>query len=263
MLSIQGIVVQFKGRPPSVNRVSFDILRGETLGLVGESGCGKTTLARALLGLVPVQAGSATLYPESEDQPVDLARLSRPGMRMSRRHIQMVFQEPRSSLDPRWKAGDAIAEPLRAFRLAEGEAAQHRVRQLLELVGLPGRVYDSYPHELSGGEAQRVAIARSLAPYPVMLVADEPTSALDVSVQAQIMNLLARVQRELHLTCLFISHDLRVVSHASDRVAVMRQGRVIELAEARKVYEDPSMPYTRSLLAAADRLRPSWRSRRD
>ena len=228
----------------AVDGVTIDIFRGETLGLVGESGCGKSTLGRAVLRLIEPTAGQV-LYRNR-----DLAHLSGRELRNERRHLQIIFQDPYASLNPRMTIGQIVGEPLETFRLARGEEAEQRVQELLETVGLSKRFIKRYPHEFSGGQRQRIGIARSLAVDPDFIVADEPISALDVSIQAQIMNLLQRLQREKNLTYLFISHDLRAIRHVSDRVAVMYLGKLVEIAAARTIYEEPLMPYTKALISA-------------
>ncbi len=228
----------------SVDGVSLDIHRGETLGLVGESGCGKTTFGRALLRLVE-PTGGRVLFKD-----VDITALSPGALRRERRHMQMIFQDPYASLDPRMTVGQIIAEPIDTFRLARGAERQASVRELMNVVGLNERFVNRYPHEFSGGQQQRIGIARALAAQPDFIVADEPISALDVSIQAQIINLIEKLQRERHLTYLFISHDLRAVRHTSTRVAVMYLGKIVELGGARRVYDAPLMPYTRALISA-------------
>src|SRR6266536_1506537 len=228
----------------AVDGVTLDIYRGETLGLVGESGCGKSTLGRAILRLTEPTSGQV-LYHDR-----DLAHLSSKELREHRRHLQIIFQDPYASLNPRMTVGQIVGEPLETFRLARGEEAERRVQELLETVGLSRRFIRRYPHEFSGGQRQRIGIARALAVDPDFIVADEPISALDVSIQAQIMNLLDRLRREKNLTYLFISHDLRAIRHVSDRVAVMYLGKIVELAEAKAIYSNPLMPYTRALISA-------------
>ena len=228
----------------AVDGVSIDIKRRETLGLVGESGCGKSTLGRAVLRLTEPTAGKV-LY-----RGKDLAHLSGRELREQRRHLQIIFQDPYASLNPRMTIGQIVREPLDTFRLASGREAERRVQELLETVGLSKRFIKRYPHEFSGGQRQRIGIARALAVDPDFIVADEPISALDVSIQAQIMNLLERLQRQKNLTYLFISHDLRAIRHVSDRVAVMYLGRLVEVGGAKTVYEDPLMPYTKALISA-------------
>src|ERR1700694_2126055 len=219
----------------AVENVTLDIYPGETVGLVGESGCGKSTLGRAILRLTEPSSGQV-LYRNR-----DLARLSRRELRKHRRHLQIIFQDPYASLNPRMNVGQIVGEPLDTFRIAKGREAELRVQELLETVGLSKRFIKRYPHEFSGGQRQRIGIARALAVDPEFIVADEPISALDVSIQAQIMNLLANLQRQKNLTYLFISHDLRAIRHVSDRVAVMYLGKIVELAPARTVYTNPLM----------------------
>ncbi|HLA10478.1 MAG TPA: oligopeptide/dipeptide ABC transporter ATP-binding protein [Pyrinomonadaceae bacterium] len=232
------------GEVKAVDGVTIDIYEGETLGLVGESGCGKTTLGRAILRLTEPTSGSV-LY-----RGTDLAHLSGRALREQRRHLQVIFQDPYASLNPRMTVGQIVGEPLYTFGLARGKVAEQRVQELLETVGLSRRFIKRYPHEFSGGQRQRIGLARALAVEPEFLVADEPISALDVSIQAQIMNLLQRLQAEKNLTYLFISHDLRAIRHISDRVAVMYLGKLVEIAEARRIYEEPLMPYTKALISA-------------
>ncbi|MBX5478294.1 MAG: ATP-binding cassette domain-containing protein [Pyrinomonas methylaliphatogenes] len=228
----------------AVDGVTLAVRSGETLGLVGESGCGKSTLGRAILRLIEPTGGQIIFRGR------DLARLSREEMRRERRHLQMIFQDPYASLNPRLTVRDIIAEPLETFGLTRGLETEERVRDLMRKVGLSPRFIKRYPHEFSGGQRQRIGIARALALNPKLIVADEPISALDVSIQAQIMNLLKRLQREFDLTYLFISHDLRAVRYVSDRIAVMYLGKIVELAEARAIYEEPLMPYTKALISA-------------
>jgi oligopeptide transport system ATP-binding protein len=226
VLSVRDLSVHFalppRGTVHAVDAVSFDIAQGETLGLVGESGCGKTTLGRTILRLQKATSGQV-LY---RDQPLT------GDMRPFRRHMQMIFQDPYASLDPRMSVRAILAEPLHALRIDASGDVLARVQQLLNLVGLSSHFARRYPHEFSGGQRQRIGIARALAADPDFIVADEPISALDVSIQAQILNLLERLQDQLKLTYLFISHDLRAVQHISDRIAVMYLGEIVELAPA-------------------------------
>lgn len=249
LVSIRDLKVHFdlggKRIVKAVDGVSLDIYERETLGLVGESGCGKSSLGRAILRLTEPTAGQV-LY-----RDLDLGRLSRKQMREQRRHLQIIFQDPYASLNPRMTVGQIVGEPLETFGLAKGREAEERVQELLETVGLSKRFVKRYPHEFSGGQRQRIGIARALAVDPVFIVADEPISALDVSIQAQIMNLLEKLRREKNLTYLFISHDLRAIRHVSDRVAVMYLGKLVEIGDARTVYEEPLMPYTKALISAA------------
>lgn len=228
----------------AVDGVSFEIERGETLGLVGESGCGKSSVGRALVRLLKPAAGQVMF------EGRDLAQLSNREMRSVRRRVQMIFQDPYASLNPRMTAGEIIAEPLRAFGLVSGSARGARVRALMDAVGLAPSTASKLPREFSGGQRQRIGIARALAAEPDLIIADEPLAALDVSIQAQILNLLARLKAERGLTFLFISHDLRAVRHIAERVAVMYLGRLVEVGPAEEVFRHPLAPYTRTLLEA-------------
>jgi oligopeptide/dipeptide ABC transporter ATP-binding protein len=252
-----GLLQRETGRVRAVQDVSFSIGRGETLALVGESGCGKTTVSRCILRALPPTAGAIRFSPEP-GRTIDVAPLSRRALRPLRRHIQMIFQDPYASLNPRMMVGDIIAEPL----LVNGVPAaqrQVRVRELLDLVGLPAAARTRFPHAFSGGQRQRIGIARALALDPTLVIADEPVSALDVSVQAQIINLLLDLQDRLRLSMLFVAHDLGVVRHVSDRVAVMYVGRIVETAPTAALYMRPRHPYTEALLAAVPKPDPAMR----
>jgi oligopeptide transport system ATP-binding protein len=269
LISIRDLQVFFKGSGGgflsrtgstvvrAVDGVSLDINRGETLGLVGESGCGKSTLGKAILRLTNPTGGNVMYNGK------DLAHLSNGEMREQRRNLQMIFQDPYASLNPRMTVGGIIGEPIRTFGLANGESAEKRVQDLMETVGLSRRFIKRYPHEFSGGQRQRIGIARALAVDPEFIVADEPISALDVSIQAQIMNLLERLQAEKNLTYLFISHDLRAVRHLSDRVAVMYLGKIVELADGAQIYKQPLHPYSQALISAVPVPDPEIEAKRE
>jgi oligopeptide transport system ATP-binding protein len=238
------------GTVKAVDGVTLSIGRGEVVGLVGESGCGKSTLARTILQLVPTTDGAVVL------EGRNLSELSSRQLVAARRHLQMVFQDPYASLNPRMTVFDTLAEPLRVHRVCASADIPARVSELMKLVGLAPRFMQKYPHEFSGGQRQRIAIARALALEPRIIIADEPVSALDVSIQAQILNLLSQLCRTMNLSLIFIAHDLSVVKHISDRVAVMYLGKIVELGRAVDVIERPLHPYTRALVSAIPRPNP-------
>jgi oligopeptide transport system ATP-binding protein len=240
----RGLILRRGGAIRAVDGVSFDILRGETLGLVGESGCGKSTTGRAILHVYRPTAGSVVFEGE------DLTQLEEDDLRATRRRMQMIFQDPYASLNPRMKVGDIVGEPLIVHNLFSGKARRERVQELLKVVGLNPQYVNRHPHEFSGGQRQRIGIARALAAQPDFIVCDEPISALDVSIRAQVINLLEDLQDQFHLTYLFIAHDLSVVRHISDRVAVMYLGKIVELTDRKELYENPLHPYTQALLSA-------------
>ena len=252
----KGVFARQVGSVKAVNDVSFDVARGETLGVVGESGCGKTTTGRTILRLIEPTSG------EVRFEGRDVRSMGTSELRALRREMQIIFQDPVSSLNPRMTVGAIIREGLTIHELAEGAAAVARVRQLLEEVGLRAEYSNRYPHEFSGGQRQRIGIARALSVEPKFIVCDEPVSALDVSVQAQVINLLGDLQREHDLTYMFIAHDLSVVEHIADRVAVMYLGKVVELATSDDLYREPLMPYTQALLSAVPVADPKARKDR-
>jgi len=241
----RGLLIQRKvGAIKAVDGISFDIKRGETLGLVGESGCGKSTTGRALLQLYRPTSGD--VFFEGDN----LTKLSGERLRRMRRRMQMIFQDPYASLNPRMTVGDIIGEPLVVHNISSGQARRERVQELLRIVGLNPYFVNRYPHEFSGGQRQRIGVARALAVQPDFIVCDEPISALDVSIQAQIINLLEELQGQFNLTYLFIAHDLSVVRHISDRIAVMYLGKIVELTDRKTLYDKPLHPYTQALLSA-------------
>ena len=277
LLDVQDLVVKFPvfggvlmrrvGEVEAVKGISFQLHRGETLGLVGESGCGKTTVGRAIINILRamsyrVEISGRVLYHHASGV-VDLAPLTRKQMRPYRADIQMVFQDPYSSLNPRKTVDQIVGEPLRIHtKMSRAERAE-RVRWLLEKVGLSARHVNRYPHEFSGGQRQRIGIARALATNPKIVIADEPVSALDVSIQAQVINLMQDLQEEFGLSYIFIAHDLSVVRHISNRIAVMSWGNIVEIGPAERIYQHPEHPYSKTLLAAAPRPDPAFnRARR-
>ncbi len=246
----RGLLQRTVGHHKAVDGVSFTIGRGQTLGLVGESGCGKTTVGRTLLGLQPATGGKVFFDGK------DVFAQGASAMRQLRRQMQIIFQDPGGSLNPRMRVGRIVGEPLEVHGMASGEELRERVESLLERCGLWRAAADRYPHEFSGGQRQRIGIARALALGPRLIVCDEPTSALDVSVQSQILNLLADLQQEFGLSYLFISHDMAVIHHVCDRIAVMKEGRIVEEGSRDQIISNPQHPYTQRLLLAVPECDP-------
>ena len=240
----KGVFRRQVGAVKAVDGISFDILKGETLGLVGESGCGKSTAGRVILQLYSATAGNVSFKGQ------DLMSLNKEDLRKQRPHMQMIFQDPQDSLNPRMTVGSIISEPLVEHGKFKGSERRERVEQLLESVGMNREFTNRYPHEFSGGQRQRIGIARALALSPELIICDEPIAALDVSIQAQVVNLLEDLQEEYGLTYLFISHDLSMIRHIADRVAVMYLGRIVELTDSETLYSTPQHPYTQALLSA-------------
>ncbi len=257
----RGFLKRLVGHVKAVDGVSFHIMEGETLGLVGESGCGKTTTGRCLLRAVPPTAGDV-FFEDPQLGRVNVCELDHEQLVAVRRNMRMIFQDPYASLNPRMTLLDIVGAPLRAMNIAKGQELEDRVAEMLRMVGLSPEYMRRYPHAFSGGQRQRIGLARALAPYPKFVVCDEPVSALDVSVQAQILNLMQDLQEKMGLTYLFVAHDLSVVAHISDRVAVMYVGKIVELAQTSELFLRPRHPYTEALMSAIPLPNPTPREKR-
>ena len=256
----EGFMKRVVGQVKAVDGVTFSVKRQETLGLIGESGCGKTTVGRSILRAIEPTSGE--IYLHDDGRKVDICALSKSELRAFRRHMQMIFQDPYSSLNPRMTVFSIVAEPLIVNRIARGAELEDRVAELLRVVGLDPQFMRRYPHAFSGGQRQRIGVARALALNPKLIIGDEPVSALDVSVQAQVLNLLQELQEKMGLTYLFISHDLAVVEHISDRVAIMYVGQIVELADEETLFASPRHPYTEALLSAVPKPDPRYQAQK-